>query len=76
MGSVGACYRVQQLSEAQIFSLSHAQDKLSDRLVFQKIYCRNLMSNVINYQKANSSMNACEACHKTKWGFIENYLEF
>ena len=35
MGSVGVFYRVHQLSETQMFSLSHIQ--LSNKLVFQNI---------------------------------------
>ena len=37
MGSVGVFYRVHQLSETQMFSLSHVHDKLSNKLVFQNI---------------------------------------
>ena len=64
MRSVGVGYRVRHLSRAQMFSLSHAHNKLSNWLVFLNIYYRDLMSNLIHYhQKANSVMDACEACH-------------
>ena len=50
MGSVGVFYRVHQLSETQVFSLSHVHDKLSNKLVFQNI--------LLNYYQ-----KVCEACH-------------
>ena len=50
MWSVGVFYRGHQLSETQMFSLSHVHDKLSNKLVFQNklkgfnVKCNKLLS--------------------------------